>query len=354
MSHRATNWAFEQRGLPPVQSLVLIRLADHHNNEHGCFPSQALLAEEVNVSPSTLNEHLRALEERRLIRRVRRRDTRTRRQLATRYILAFEERPEADGADPTPKSGVGSDDGLRDAEGAADRAPEAHAEGEPSAAEDGADSGQPDTGRLRPAGHGPTPDSGPSRLRNSGKADSGWPESKNQEVNLELNPQARERARAGGPACAAGGSTSAGGAPEAGVGFSEEDWLDLLDALRIDPEDPPEYWARRAARAHVRGWLERHGLTFAEVLEVARASVRQHGGAPDGPKGLDRAVRRAAKARPPSPEEQAAKRRVTLERTAEWIRGGRLVHLVSEREAAEVIEAGLISREEARRAGVVR
>lgn len=350
MSHRATNWAFEQRGLPPARKLVLLCLADHHNNDMGCFPRQVTLAEEVNMSCSALNEHLGALEEAGLIRRMRRRDPRTRRQLATRYILAFEEVAEPHAADPTPESGVGSDE----AEGAADRASDAHAEGEPSAAGAGADSGQAETGRLRPTGDGPTPDSGPSRLRNSGKADSGWPESMNQESNQELNPQARGRARAGAPACAAGGSTSAGVAPEAGVGFCEEDWLDLLEALRLDPEDPPEWWARRSARAHVRGWMDAHGLSFAEILDVARASVRQHGAAPDGPKGLDRAVRRAAKARPPSPEAQAAARRATLERTAEWIRTEKLLHLITEREAEAAVEAGLVSREVARRAGVIR
>jgi len=349
VSHRATNWAFDQRGLPPVQSLVLIRLADHHNVLHGCFPSQKLLAEEVNVSQSTLNEHLRALEERGLIRRVRRRDSRTRRQIATRYILAFEDEPVEDAGEPTPDIGVGSDAEA----GAPDRALAAHAEGESAAKELGAVSGTPESGRVRPAGVGPTPDPSPSRLRKTGRADSGWPESINRESNLELNPQARERAAAGAPAGATGRSTAGCEAGEAGgEGFDEDDWLDLLDALGVDPDDPPEWWARRSARAHVRGWMETHGLRFSEILDVARDSRRRFGKAPDGPKGLDRAMKRAARSRGPSPEEQAQAKRRVLETRARWIREGRLIHQISRKEAEEVIAAGLVTREEARRAGV--
>ncbi|SEG14890.1 hypothetical protein SAMN05421751_11282 [Jhaorihella thermophila] len=40
MSHYATTWAIRQRGLKPATKLVLWYLADRHNPDYGCFPSQ--------------------------------------------------------------------------------------------------------------------------------------------------------------------------------------------------------------------------------------------------------------------------------------------------------------------------
>lgn len=91
MSHAATNWAIRQRGLKPAAKLVLWNLADRHNADSGrCDPSQARLAEDCEMSRSTLNLHLRALEEAGLIRRVQRSDPKTRRQERTFYLLAFD------------------------------------------------------------------------------------------------------------------------------------------------------------------------------------------------------------------------------------------------------------------------
>jgi hypothetical protein len=104
MSHRATNWAIQQRGLKPATKLVLWYLADRHNPDHGCFPSQAQLAEDAEMSVSSLNDHLEKLEQAGLIRRQRRIDTHTRKQMSTRYILGFE--PEVT-QEPTPKNGDG-------------------------------------------------------------------------------------------------------------------------------------------------------------------------------------------------------------------------------------------------------
>lgn len=104
MSHRATNWAIEQRGLKPATRIVLWHLADRHNPDFGCFPSQLDLARDCELSPSALNEHLKILEDRGLIKRIRRYDPETRRSRSTRYILCFE----ADFTqEPTPDSGVG-------------------------------------------------------------------------------------------------------------------------------------------------------------------------------------------------------------------------------------------------------
>ena len=90
MSHHATNWAIQQRGLKPATKVVLWHLADRHNPDLGCFPHQSRLAADCEMSRSALNEHLAELERLGLIRRVRRLDPKTKRQLATRYILGFE------------------------------------------------------------------------------------------------------------------------------------------------------------------------------------------------------------------------------------------------------------------------
>lgn len=109
MSHAATNWAIQQRGLKPATKIVLWHLADCHNPSHGCFPSQEYLAECCEMSRSSLNEHLATLESTGLIRREQRRDKRTRRQESTRYRLAFE----TDfGSDPSPETGHGSGEAV--------------------------------------------------------------------------------------------------------------------------------------------------------------------------------------------------------------------------------------------------
>lgn len=96
MSHEATAWAFKQRGLKPSAKLVLLALADCHNPSYGCFPSQAFLADACEINRDTVNVQLNLLEERGLIRRVRRYDAVTKRQRPTCYKLAFEEDFDAD------------------------------------------------------------------------------------------------------------------------------------------------------------------------------------------------------------------------------------------------------------------
>lgn len=80
-------------------------LADRHNPDYGCFPSQDQLACDAEMSVSSLNDHLAKLEEMGLIRRVRRINPETRRQMSTRYILGFE--PEFS-QEPSPKFGDGN------------------------------------------------------------------------------------------------------------------------------------------------------------------------------------------------------------------------------------------------------
>jgi len=104
MSHKATNWAFQQRGLRPSAWRVLAMLADRHNPDHGCFPSQDQLAADCEISRSGLNLILEELEAAGLIRRERRVNPDTRKQMSTRYILGFE--PGFAQA-PSPETGLG-------------------------------------------------------------------------------------------------------------------------------------------------------------------------------------------------------------------------------------------------------
>jgi hypothetical protein len=55
MSHKATNWAAELRGIPPMAKLVLLRLADRADEESGiCYPSQRLIAAECCITERTV------------------------------------------------------------------------------------------------------------------------------------------------------------------------------------------------------------------------------------------------------------------------------------------------------------
>lgn len=90
MSHEATNWAVKQKGQRPIAKIVLWHLADCHNPVQGCFPTQDYLAGEAEVSRASVNRILTELEQSGIIRREQQIDPETRRQLPTRYRLAFE------------------------------------------------------------------------------------------------------------------------------------------------------------------------------------------------------------------------------------------------------------------------
>lgn len=99
MSHRATNWAVQVRGIKPAAKVVLWHLADRHNKDTGrCDPSQALLAEDCEMSRSAVNSHLTALEKAGLITRIQRVNSATKRQESTAYILNFEVKEPQDAA----------------------------------------------------------------------------------------------------------------------------------------------------------------------------------------------------------------------------------------------------------------
>lgn len=89
MSHKATNWAFDLRGLTPGQKVVLLHLADCHSVDNGCYPSQEWLASACEISERTLREYLNALENLGLIIRERKVGNQGQR-IGTRYYFAFE------------------------------------------------------------------------------------------------------------------------------------------------------------------------------------------------------------------------------------------------------------------------
>jgi hypothetical protein len=245
MSHKATVWAIQQRGLKPATKIVLWFLCDRHNPDFGCFPTQARLADDAEMSISALNAHLAKLEELGLIHRVRTHDPRTHKRQATRYILGFEEGfpPE-----PTPES----EDGFCGTyeEHDADPIPESG---------HGAISGFPAK---------PSPDFAQNHLRNPETNLVREPLSK--PVKEEEDAQARE---------------------------SDFDRLfaELLNALGLKANATlPAWWQGWPARTHVRRWIEGLGLSEARILEVATESRCDHPNPPDGPKALDRFMERAA------------------------------------------------------------
>ncbi|WP_296428687.1 helix-turn-helix domain-containing protein [Yoonia sp.] len=273
MSHKATVWAIQQRGLKPATKIVLWFLCDRHNPDFGCFPTQARLADDAEMSVSALNNHLTKLEELRLIHRVRSYDPRTHKRKATRYILGFE-----DGfpPEPTPETG----DGIAGTE-------------EEQNADPTPDSGD---GAVSGFSAKPSPDFAESHLRNP-------------EINLVREPvKEEEDARA--------------------RDFDFDRFFEeLLSALGFAANATlPAWWQGWPARQHVRRWIDDLGLSTDRIIEVASESRGDHPNPPDGPKALDRFMERAAqrdaqaaansvKARrsrkaqgkpPPSPDELAA------------------------------------------------
>jgi hypothetical protein len=245
MSHAATNWAIQQRGLKPATKIVLWFLCDRHNPDFGCFPTQARLAEDVEMSISALNEHLATLENLRLIHRIRTQNPHTHRRQPTRYILGFEAGfPQ----EPPPESGDGVVEIMEENDTPSPESP------------DGANSGFPGV---------PSPDFPQSHLRNPEYNLVREPLTK--PVKKEEDAQAREI--------------------NFDLFFSE-----LLKALGLDPNGTlPAWWQGWPAKAHVRRWIDNLGLTEDWIIETATETRRDHPAPPDGPKALDRAMERAAK-----------------------------------------------------------
>ncbi len=245
MSHAATNWAIQQRGLKPATKIVLWFLCDRHNPDFGCFPTQARLAEDAEMSISALNDHLATLEKLRLIHRIRVKDLRTHRRLPTRYILGFEQ---GFSQKPPPESEDGFVEIMEEND---DPSPESP---------DGAISRFPGV---------PSPDFPESHLRNPEYNLVREPLTK--PVKEEEDAQARE------------------------IEF-DRFFAELLNALGIDPNGSlPAWWQGWPAKTHARRWIDDLGLTEDRIIETATETRRDHPAPPDGPKALDRAMERAAK-----------------------------------------------------------
>jgi len=245
MSHKATVWAIQQRGLKPATKIVLWFLCDRHNPDFGCFPTQERLADDAEMSISALNAHLAKLEELRLIHRVRVHDPRTHKRQATRYILGFE-----DGfpQEPSPETGDGFE-GTKEEQDA-----------DPT----------PDSGDWAISGfrENPSPDFAQSHLRNP-------------ETNLVREPLSKPVKE------------------EEDAQTREADFdrffAELLTALGFAANATlPAWWQGWPAKTHVRRWIDNLGLSQKRIIEVAAETRADHPNPPDGPKALDRFMERAA------------------------------------------------------------
>jgi len=88
MSVEALHWALSQRKLKPSAWIVLIKLADRHNPDFGCFPSTQRIAEDCNMSRMSVTRHLNELELMGLIRRENR-EKETGEKTSNMYHLSF-------------------------------------------------------------------------------------------------------------------------------------------------------------------------------------------------------------------------------------------------------------------------
>ena len=299
MSHAATNWAIQQRGLKPTTKIVLWHLCDRYNPDYGCFPSQARLAYDCEISRATLNRHLDTLEERKLIRRVRMYDPETRQQRNTRYLLGFES-----GFEPDP--GGGREGSSHEANDAGERPSDVDnpftanvsskcqeqtleppqypclelrhgTDGENESGDKGlevnsASNPCPDLRHGAVSHFGAIPCLKNDRSRVSKRDTNPVREPVSKPVKEEECAQARE---------------------DDFEGFFEE----LLKALGMDPNsDLPGWWQGWPPREHVRRWRDELGLGEDRILDVARRSRDAHPTPPDGPKALDRAMERALRA----------------------------------------------------------
>ncbi|QYX56817.1 helix-turn-helix domain-containing protein [Roseovarius sp. SCSIO 43702] len=264
MSHEATNWAIKQRGLKPTTKIVLWHLSDRFNPDFGCFPSQERLANDCEISRSTLNAHLDLLEAARLLRRVPRLDPVSKRQMSTRYILGFEKGFTPDDPEPCPETGHGVFD--------LDHEPETGPENSTHAAGQTEPCPEIAHGKTQKAVSDfcpdPCPKNGQSRVRN--------PDTN--PVREPLREPLKEEEDAA--------------AREADF---DRFFAELCGALGFAGNATlPSWWQGWPARSHVRRWIDDLGLSEDRIIEVATESRCDHPNPPDGPKALDRFMERAA------------------------------------------------------------
>jgi hypothetical protein len=273
MSHDATNWAIKRRGLKPTTKIVLWHLCDRFNPDYGCFPSQARLAHDCEISRATLNRHLDELEARGLVRRIRVIDPKTAQQRPTRYLL---------GCEPgfTPR-GPGQIEG--------------HSTNPFEAGE--AETPCPDlrhgsiteivrTRKGLPSGTGPKPclisghgpvsqfDANPCLKNDQSRVS-------NCDTNLVREPLSKPVKEE---------EDAAAREADFDLFFAE-----LLNALGFAANATlPAWWQGWPARTHVRRWIDDLGLSEERIIETALETRADHPTPPDGPKALDRFMERTA------------------------------------------------------------
>ncbi len=270
MSHAATNWAIQQRGLKPTTKIVLWHLCDRFNPDYGCFPSQERLAHDCEIGRATLNRHLDLLEARGLIKRIRMIDHRTGQQRPTRYLLGFEPGFDRSGPDDHASGG----DAPFDAEYPEIPCPDLRHGPEPENVS--FCRGLSSENLQQPCldlGHGTVSHFGASPCLKNG--DSRVSKRDTNPVREPLSKPVKEEE---------------GARAEISDDFFEE----LLSALGLEPTALPGWWQGWPPRQHVRRWRDVLGLNDDTILTVAQASRRDHPEPPDGPKALDRAMQRAA------------------------------------------------------------
>jgi hypothetical protein len=335
MSHAATNWAIQQRGLKPTTKIVLWHLCDRFNPDYGCFPSQERLAQDCEISRSTLNTHLTLLERAGLIRRVQRVNPGTKRQMPTRYILGFEPGFSQDHVVPCPETGHG--DNVQDDLPFVVRENAVEIRLAPVNDLDPC----PETGRgavsdFKPE---PCPENGQSRVRN--------PDS-----NLVREPLSKPVKEEEGACAREGCHDGLFGA--------------LLSALGLDPEVPlPGWWQGRPPREHVRRWQTELGLSAEDILETAEASRHEHPEPPDGPKALDRVMQRAAqrKAEASSKARRKSRKAATPDSKpmadlpvfyADWVKSDKYLppSAISNTMRNAMLTRGLVTAEQLRERGI--
>jgi hypothetical protein len=270
MSHAATNWAIQQRGLKPTTKIVLWHLCDRFNPDYGCFPSQERLAQDCEIGRATLNRHLDDLEARGLIRRIRMTDHRTGQQRPTRYLLGFEPGFTPSGSDDPGTSG----DAPFDLDAPQIPCPDLRH----GASEENASCGNDLSPEIPPepclnAGHGAVSHFGASPCLKNGDS-----RVSKRDTNLVREPLSKPVKEEEG----------------ARAEISDDFFAELLSALGLAPTALPGWWQGWPPREHVRRWRDDPGLDDDTILTVAEASRRDHPEPPDGPKALDRAMQRAA------------------------------------------------------------
>jgi hypothetical protein len=293
MSHEATNWAIKQRGLKPTTKIVLWHLCDRFNPDFGCFPSQARLAHDCEISRATLNRHLDGLETHGLIRRIRVIDPKTGQQRPTRYLLGCEpgftprgpDQIEADSTNPFETGGVGAPcPDLRHGS-AAKKA---------RICKDLSSGTGPKPCLV--SGHGPVSqfDANPCLKNDQSRVS-------NCDTNLVREPLSKPVKEE----------------EDAAARDSDFDrfFAELLDALGFSANATlPAWWQGWPARTHVRRWIDDLGLSEDRIIEVATQTRNDHPKPPDGPKALDRAMERAAQRDAQATIENASGRKAKRQR----------------------------------------